>query len=332
MWGFERVTEGVDKGSYCHDNFVKGQESLCAKMIRTKIKGTGIRKGSIPSMVETTSPPLPLKRIVSLGDNREDTTTADAGCAGEKNEALCAAEGEGVVMNAFFPKACNNRDQREQEECWMGSSISSIIFEDDEGGQKAEWLATSSKRSARCSIFFDVGDTGMGQNQEERQSKRTRRSSSMCSIIFDGDGIFDRDGRVSSSFGGRSFYVVDDYNPPHQPASSCAAQSLQQQQQTRAASLMKGSSSTAASGMKTSCENDWKQHIQGLLGANSLVSMASPPAGASNFTAQEAELTNDKLLALLSAEQLFSQSSPMLHHDQQAQHHGCCKKEQETSE
>lgn len=300
MWGFERVTEGADKGSYCHDNFVKGQESLCAKMIRTKIKGTGIRKGSISSMVETAPQPPPLKRIVSLQDSRKDTTTADAGCASENNAALCAAEDEGMIMKAIFPKTMdNNRDQRGQEECWMGNSISSIIFEDDDGGQHAaERLA--SKRMGQ-------------QNQEERQSKR-RRSSSICSIIFDGDG-----GAASSSFGGRSFFVVDDYNPPpHQLASSSssAAQRFQQQQTHAAASLMKRSSSTGAASSggvrNTSCENDRKR-IQGLSGANSLVSMVSPP-GASYLTGQEAELTNDIMLsALLSADQLFSHSSPLLH-------------------
>jgi hypothetical protein len=291
---------------------VKGQESLCAKMTRTKIKGTGIRKGVISSTQQETAPQPPHKIVVSLfssvpaPDNREDT--AATSCAGEKN----AAEDEGLNMEAIFPMMGNNRDQKEQEgECWMGSSISSIFEEDNEEDvQQAERLVSKRRRSSRCSIFFDVCDEGMGQDQDEQQFKRRR--SSMCSIIVHGDDI-------SSSFGGRSFYVVDDYNPPPQSASSRAAHSLVQPQQTNVSFMKAASSSTAASGMNTSWEND-RKHLQGLLGTKSLVSMVSPP-GANNLTRQEAELTNDMVSTLRLAEHLFSHPSPRLLYPR-------CKKEQ----
>ncbi len=39
MWGFERVNNGSEKGSYTHPCFVRGKPEACQRMKRTKIKG-----------------------------------------------------------------------------------------------------------------------------------------------------------------------------------------------------------------------------------------------------------------------------------------------------
>lgn len=43
LYGFCRITTGPDKGSYYHELFLRGKPSLCAGMIRVRVKGTGNR-------------------------------------------------------------------------------------------------------------------------------------------------------------------------------------------------------------------------------------------------------------------------------------------------
>ena len=44
MWGFERVGNGEQKGSYLHPYFIRGKPNLCREMQRTKIKGIHSKK------------------------------------------------------------------------------------------------------------------------------------------------------------------------------------------------------------------------------------------------------------------------------------------------
>lgn len=48
LYGFSRITTGKDKGAYYHELFLKGHPFLCRKMMRTRIKGTGVRTASSP--------------------------------------------------------------------------------------------------------------------------------------------------------------------------------------------------------------------------------------------------------------------------------------------
>ncbi|KAG7363518.1 HSF-type DNA-binding protein [Nitzschia inconspicua] len=41
IWGFERLLQGPHKGGYTHVDFIRGQTSLCSRMKRQKIKGSG---------------------------------------------------------------------------------------------------------------------------------------------------------------------------------------------------------------------------------------------------------------------------------------------------
>jgi len=41
LWGFERVQNGSDKGSYFHPLFVKGRRDCCQRLTRVRLKGTG---------------------------------------------------------------------------------------------------------------------------------------------------------------------------------------------------------------------------------------------------------------------------------------------------
>mmetsp|Transcript_34804 Transcript_34804/g.73437 ORF Transcript_34804/g.73437 Transcript_34804/m.73437 type:complete len:289 (-) Transcript_34804:195-1061(-) len=42
LWGFKRITRGVDAGAYYHELFLRGRPYLAMRMRRQKIKGTGI--------------------------------------------------------------------------------------------------------------------------------------------------------------------------------------------------------------------------------------------------------------------------------------------------
>ena len=39
IYGFHRITQGVDKGAYYHDMFIRGNKNISLRMIRRKIKG-----------------------------------------------------------------------------------------------------------------------------------------------------------------------------------------------------------------------------------------------------------------------------------------------------
>jgi hypothetical protein len=48
LYGFCRLTSGRDRGAYYHELFLRGRPFLCKRMMRTRIKGTGIKAASSP--------------------------------------------------------------------------------------------------------------------------------------------------------------------------------------------------------------------------------------------------------------------------------------------
>jgi len=48
LYGFCRLTSGRDRGGYYHELFLRGKPFLCKRIMRTKIKGTGIKSASSP--------------------------------------------------------------------------------------------------------------------------------------------------------------------------------------------------------------------------------------------------------------------------------------------
>ncbi len=48
LWGFKRITKGVDSGAYYHALFLRGRPRLAMLMKRQKIKGTGIKLSPNP--------------------------------------------------------------------------------------------------------------------------------------------------------------------------------------------------------------------------------------------------------------------------------------------
>ena len=59
LWGFERVQNGPDKGSYFHPLFVKGRRDCCQRLTRVKLKGRGenvAQQGGVDSSKQDYSP------------------------------------------------------------------------------------------------------------------------------------------------------------------------------------------------------------------------------------------------------------------------------------
>ena len=48
LYGFQRLTVGLDKGSYYHERFLRSRPDLVGKIERVKVKGTGVRAKSNP--------------------------------------------------------------------------------------------------------------------------------------------------------------------------------------------------------------------------------------------------------------------------------------------
>mmetsp|Transcript_2384 Transcript_2384/g.3912 ORF Transcript_2384/g.3912 Transcript_2384/m.3912 type:complete len:406 (+) Transcript_2384:47-1264(+) len=49
LYGFSRLTAGPDRGGYYHELFIRGRSDLCARMVRTRVKGNGSKAASSPS-------------------------------------------------------------------------------------------------------------------------------------------------------------------------------------------------------------------------------------------------------------------------------------------
>jgi len=48
LYGFQRLTRGLDKGGYYHEMFLRGKAFLSPRIMRVKVKGTGVRARSNP--------------------------------------------------------------------------------------------------------------------------------------------------------------------------------------------------------------------------------------------------------------------------------------------
>ena len=87
LYGFNRLTSGLDKGGYYHEMFLRGKVSLAYDIHRRRVKGTGVRLPTNPddepnfyvlppvvkdSMDPTVVPPLPAPTVDANLDRRRD--------------------------------------------------------------------------------------------------------------------------------------------------------------------------------------------------------------------------------------------------------------------
>ena len=101
LCGFNRLSAGPDKGSYCHELFLRGMPFLCKRMVRMKVNGNGIRAAGNPDMEPDfcKMPPVP----------REEAVTQDLlrALSGQQNKGriqeVAMAEERNVIKHALIP-------------------------------------------------------------------------------------------------------------------------------------------------------------------------------------------------------------------------------------
>ena len=49
LYGFRRLTAGTDRGAYYHELFLRGRPDLYKRLVRIRVKGTGIKSASSPA-------------------------------------------------------------------------------------------------------------------------------------------------------------------------------------------------------------------------------------------------------------------------------------------
>jgi hypothetical protein len=132
LYGFTRITEGKDKGSYQHEQFVKSNRDLCQEMVR-----------------------VPVKRKVADGLKEADTKLhiqSDIGKFGNQAEfdsSLFGALSQNQPLPSFLGMGKNNVFPTE-------NLLNSSIMPDNQ--MSNEQKAPPGKRSARF-IFEDPSDT-----------------------------------------------------------------------------------------------------------------------------------------------------------------------------
>jgi len=72
LYGFCRLTSGRDRGGYYHELFLRGRPFLCKRMMRTRIKGTGIKAASSPQTEPDFYAMPPVKNVSSSTSSFED--------------------------------------------------------------------------------------------------------------------------------------------------------------------------------------------------------------------------------------------------------------------
>lgn len=72
LYGFCRLTSGRDRGAYYHELFLRGRPFLCKRMMRTRIKGTGIKAASSPQTEPDFYQMPPVKNFVQPSASMEN--------------------------------------------------------------------------------------------------------------------------------------------------------------------------------------------------------------------------------------------------------------------
>lgn len=73
LYGFSRITQGADRGSYYHEYFLRGKKFLCRSIIRMKVKGTGARMASNPDAEPNFYAMRPLNHYLKRSSKEEPT-------------------------------------------------------------------------------------------------------------------------------------------------------------------------------------------------------------------------------------------------------------------
>jgi HSF-type DNA-binding len=78
LYGFNRLTQGRDRGGYYHEYFLRGKPSLSMRMTRVKVKGIGIKAISTPDQEPNFYALPPVTQSVATANTSAVTFAADS--------------------------------------------------------------------------------------------------------------------------------------------------------------------------------------------------------------------------------------------------------------
>jgi len=165
LWGFKRITRGIDAGAYYHALFLPGMPNLAMRMKRQKIKGTGLRLIPYPdqepnfynqyphvarvtqSGVPIPLPPLPSEKIADLTHGNvnalgQSVVPQQHGLVGTQSLVPQQATAlQSSLGNGLGSRSAMNRDR--------GLSVASPRLSGLQGQATTDpWVASSNKLDA----------------------------------------------------------------------------------------------------------------------------------------------------------------------------------------
>lgn len=115
LYGFVRLTAGSDRGAYYHELFLRGRPDLCRRMIRTRVKGNGMKAASSPATEPDFYAMEPCldgdSTVQELRDIKLAHCSAPSVSDGTSSYSSCADEGAAcseVIPSESFVDSCRN--------------------------------------------------------------------------------------------------------------------------------------------------------------------------------------------------------------------------------
>jgi len=107
LWGFKRITKGLDAGAYYHELFLRGRPKLCSRMRRQKIKGTGIKLTPNPDMEPNFYEPSKKRPISEASTNKKRVKPLPSLPSKSSNDSINRCTGGAAVhaASSLFPQS-----------------------------------------------------------------------------------------------------------------------------------------------------------------------------------------------------------------------------------
>uniref|UniRef100_A0A7S2URE0 HSF-type DNA-binding domain-containing protein n=1 Tax=Attheya septentrionalis TaxID=420275 RepID=A0A7S2URE0_9STRA len=214
LYGFSRITTGKDKGAYYHELFLRGHPVLCRKMMRTRIKGTGVRTASSPDTEPNfyLMPPVVQGDIIGKLGNMGPQIIPPSPSHVAKSSPVGKSSSP-PTLEIFVPKKRVKRKKSQRASSDKGSEgfdMPSLVLSDPKlENEPTPELVESSMSTSSPNLIVPEGS---GSNcSSVRSSTRTKKRKDDDEVVFEG----------------RSFHYLDflekTSKPPLRVASTCSS-------------------------------------------------------------------------------------------------------------
>jgi hypothetical protein len=240
IWGFERLLDGPFKGGYTHDEFVKGNPSLCSKMKRQKIKGAAVATAVTSRSNDGGSS--------KSGGPAVGNTTTNTSCRGRSGPArtftTATATPVSPTLSPIVPSSNNNSSSsntiighHNSSRCVSVSSYSSggediasdeepLYFDPTSSASSSSCVMTTKVVSSESLLTdsFSMLDRNTGSSNTSSSSNVYPAAAAPTAASLDFLGSFQSHDRLVLSegppqtgdcldFEGQSFFFLDDDMP-----------------------------------------------------------------------------------------------------------------------